>query len=112
MDSLLMRLEMLSNDLLQHFQAVTFEELSDFMKEREAIFEEFDKLEVQPSDKIKYRDIVNRIVGLDPIIIAKMEQLKKEAERELNKVSSGRMQKNAYDGDHQSTDGLFFDQKK
>ncbi|MEX2459823.1 MAG: hypothetical protein WD469_00750 [Paenibacillaceae bacterium] len=107
-----MRLEKLSNGLLHHFQTVTFEGLSDFMEEREAIFEEFDEMEVLPSDKIKYRDLVNRIVSLDLIIIAKMEQLKKEAEQELNKVSSGRIQKNAYDGEHHITDGIFFDQKK
>jgi hypothetical protein len=112
MDKLFIRLEKLSNDLLYHIQSVTFEELSDFMEERGAIFEEFDKLEVLPSDKIKYRDLVNRIISLDPIIIAKMEELKKEAERELNKVSSGRMQKNAYDGERHMADGIFFDQKK
>ncbi|QGQ93534.1 hypothetical protein EHS13_00640 [Paenibacillus psychroresistens] len=112
MDNLLIRLEKLSNDLLQHFQAVSFEELTSFMEEREAIFNEFDNLEVLPSDKIKYRDIVNRIVGLDPIIVTKMEQLKKEAEQELNKVTSGRLQKNAYDGEHHLADGIFFDKKK
>jgi hypothetical protein len=41
-----------------------------------------------------------------------MEQLKEEAERELNKVSSGRLQKKAYDGEHYMTDGVFFDKKK
>jgi len=112
MDKLLMRLEKLSNDLLNHFQTVTFEDLTSFMEEREVLFQEFDELEVQPADKVKYRDVVQRIVGLDPIIITKMEQLKKEAERELTKVSSGRIQKNAYDGEHPMVDGVFFDQKK
>lgn len=112
MDKLLLRLEKLSNDLLHHLQFITFEEISEFMEEREAIFEEFDQLEIQTSDKLKYRDLINRIVGLDPIIIARMEQLKKEAERELNKVFSGRIQKNAYDGEYQMVDGVFFDQKK
>jgi hypothetical protein len=112
MDNLLLRLEKLSNDLLVHFQTVTFEELTDFMESREELFEEFDQLKVLPSDKDKFRELVNRIVSLDPVIIAKMEQLKKEAERELNKVSSGRTQKNAYDGDHHMADGIFFDQKK
>ncbi len=112
MDNLLMRLEKLSHDLLQHFQTVSFEELTVFMETREELFEEFDQLEVLPSDKLMYRDIVTRIVSLDPIIISKMEQLKKEAERELNKVTSGRMQKNAYDGEHHMADGVFFDQKK
>lgn len=107
-----MQLEKLSNDLLQHYQTVSFDELVEFMDMREELFDAFELLEVLPSDKVKYRDIVNRILELDPIIIAKMEQLKKEAERELSKVSSGRIQKNAYDGEHQLADGMFFDQKK
>jgi hypothetical protein len=112
MDELLEQLERLCGNLVLNFEMVTFEELTDFMEQREEIFNELQHYEVSAIDKLKYKDLVNRILSYDPIIVAKMEQLKHEAEKELNKVASGRIQKNAYEGEHQLTDGMFFDQKK
>jgi hypothetical protein len=112
MDNLLRQLETLSTALLNDFQGITFEDLTDYMTEREDIFASLEQIKTDPNDKIKYKDLINRILSFDPIIVAKMEQLKDEAKKELNKVSSGRIQKNAYDGQVQSTDGIFFDQKK
>jgi hypothetical protein len=112
MDNLLIQLESLSIDLMHNFQWVTYEEIVEYMEERSSIFEELEQLKVEPNDKVKHKDLINRILSFDPIIVAKMEQLKAVAQKELNKVSSGRLQKNAYDGEHTSSDGIFFDRKK
>jgi hypothetical protein len=112
MDELLKQLEQLSNDLLLNFQMVTFEDIADFMEQRDEIFNELQYVEISAIDKLKYKGLIDRILSYDPIIVSKMEQLKAEAQKELNKVSSGRMQKNAYDSEHQPADSLFFDQKK
>jgi hypothetical protein len=112
MDELLKQLEQISLDLIHNLKFTSLEEVEQFMERREAIFTKLQPFEVLPVDKYKYKDIVNRILSYDPIIVARMQQLKQEAEKELNKFTSGRLQKSAYDGEHQTADGIFFDQKK
>jgi hypothetical protein len=112
MDELFKQLEKLSIDMVHNLGTVTFEDVSHFMEKRELIFSKLSKYEPSPEDKLANKDIVNRILSFEPIIVTKMEELKRSAAKELIKVSSGRIQRNAYDAERQMTDGIFFDQKK
>jgi hypothetical protein len=112
MDELLKQLEQISLDLIHNLNFTSLEEVEEFMERREAIFTKLQPFEGLPVDKYKNKDIVNRILSLDVIIVARMEHLKQVAETELHSIASRRLQKNAYDGEHHTSDGMFFDQKK
>lgn len=95
-------------------EQLSADQLSEFVDQRERIVAQLQQIDLTSDQRLEYRELVNDILSLDPILIAKMEQYKTEASQELTKMNLARRQRNRYESDSTaySEDGLFFDSKK
>lgn len=111
MDNLIATLKTLTLDFVERVNGATFEEVEDFVKERERIVQQIRlALEGQKNAKL-YREPIADILRHDPVIQARMEELREEARQHLEKSSKARRQKAAYDP-HWTPDAVLFDKKK
>lgn len=109
MDNLLAALEEITVLCASSAEQMDYLEIERFVEERGRILASIQAIPV--SDKNRYQGQVERILRYDPIIMARMEQLKQEAAEALGKRTNARRQKNAYDADY-TPDAVLFDRKK
>lgn len=111
MDNLVASLEKLTLDFVERVSEADYVEVEDFVKERERIIQQIRRaLEGHKGAEI-YREAIVRILSHDPIIQARMEELKEEARQHLEKSSTAKRQRAAYDPSL-VPDAVLFDQKK
>ncbi len=87
------------------------EEINAFVAKRELIMTELQTNSFTSEELERNRATMKKILEYDTIILARMNELKDEAARQMNKISTGRTQKNAYDASYAS-DGVYVDKKK
>lgn len=111
MDKIIASLMNLTLDQVSRIQSATYEELENFVEQRESLIQEL-QLQTWSDQQInQYREQVSQVLQYDPIIIGRMEMLKNEAIEGLEKASSARKQKSAYEVSY-SAESMFFDKKK
>lgn len=116
MDNLLARLEKLTDEVVNRLAEITYEELTQFVEERERLISEIQRAgnliaETTEEQRTGYLQKASRILSHDEVILNKMERLKNEAGVELAKFNSARKGKAVYHTDY-IPDSAFFDRKK
>jgi cytoplasmic iron level regulating protein YaaA (DUF328/UPF0246 family) len=111
MDDLVLKLKQLTDQLVETLDNATYEEIDEFVQQREEIMTEFQTRKFSSSELDNNRETMKQILQHDQIILERMKALKDEATQSINKISSGKAQKNAYDKFY-SMDGVYFDKKK
>ncbi|WP_010278693.1 flagellar protein FliT [Paenibacillus senegalensis] len=111
MDNLISSLKTLTLDFVERVPTADFEEVEDFVKERERIVQQIRKaLEGHKSAEM-YREPIADILRYDPVIQARMEELREEARQHLERSSKAKKQRAAYDPSW-TPDAVLFDKKK
>lgn len=111
MDNLVLKLKHLTDKLVETLNKASYEEIEEFVQQREEIMTQLQTQKFTSSELDKNRETMKQILQHDQIILARMTVLKEEASQSINKISSGKIQKNAYDKSY-SIDGVYFDKKK
>ncbi|WP_270166211.1 flagellar protein FliT [Paenibacillus sp. SYP-B4298] len=112
MEATLQQLAQLSSELAEGLESREPEELEEYMLQRGRLFQQLMDWEPTAAEKVRHKELVAHILELDKQIASRMEQLRDEAETELNKISHGRTVKNTYDTAPQYYDSQFFDKRK
>lgn len=111
MDNLIASLKTLTLDFLERVSAAEYEEVEDFVKERERIVQQIRSALEGQSHVEKYKKPIEDILQYDPIIEARMIQLRGEAQEHLMNSSKAKRQKSAYDPSL-APEAVLFDRKK
>lgn len=111
MDELILRLESLTEALMNELETVDVDRVERFVDEREQIVRSIMEITLTPEMKALYAARVQRILSLDGVINNKLQELKQDSESSLQKLRDRRVQKNKYESVYVS-ESVFFDQKK
>lgn len=113
MDKLITELEELTRQGLLDLSSMDYEQVDEFMDQRNLIVDEMLKMVPSLREKIIYRGRIKAVLSHDQAFIARMTELKDEASLQLTKLDKGRTQRNAYDMDSAYDVGsVLFDKKK
>lgn len=113
MEATIRLLTQLSSELIERLEKAELEEVSDYMRERDAIFLQLQQMRPSPAQAAELRPAVERILTMDAEIVGRMMQLRAEARNELDKVSNGRTAKNTYEDSYgYEQESFFFDTKR
>ncbi|WP_058300376.1 hypothetical protein [Gorillibacterium timonense] len=111
MSELLDRLLELTEDALGRLDLMAYEELEQWVNDREALISE---IRMQPPESFRVeerRRKAQQELHLAAELIARMEDLREEASSHLNRVETARVQRSAYDVTY-TPDSFFIDKKK
>ncbi|HEY0826855.1 MAG TPA: flagellar protein FliT [Bacilli bacterium] len=111
MDKLIGELEQITLQCIEEIEASTYEQLIDFVEQREQMIDRLKNQPAEAADKLKHQSAIQRILQYDAVIRVRMNKLKLEARVELDRISSGRKQKDRYSPSF-NADAVFFDKKK
>lgn len=111
MENLIANLEQLTKGIVDNLDGATYEQLEDFVQRRGEIIAKLQSIPFSQISTSPYRVQIQSLLKYDSVIIAKMEEIRQEANEGLSKISIGRQQKVGYEavGPY---DSVFFDQKK
>lgn len=108
------QLQQLTDKIIVNIEEVTFEELEQFIAERNEIVTAMqshltssDRKGFNPED----RESIQRILQHDSTIMARMTALREEAAQGLHKIKQGKTHKDTYDTVY-SPESIYFDKKK
>jgi hypothetical protein len=109
---MILKLEELTLQVVEGISSLTYEQLEDFVEEREQMIEHIKawKIPLQAIDE-EYKNKIRIILQYDPLIRSRMNLLKEEAKQHMNKMDQGHILKKAYDIDY-TPESVFFDKKK
>ena len=110
MDNALERLEQLTQSVISRLDEVGFEDLAEFVEQRERLIHEIQQSEIGPEMYV-FREKVQMLLEQDSAILNKMERLKEEARQGMNQMHAAKKRRSAYDGKY-IADSVFFDKKK
>ncbi|NDI36511.1 flagellar protein FliT [Chengkuizengella sediminis] len=111
MDKLIPQLEELTKQTFEQLNSMSYEQLEQFVQNREKIINQIKNIKITDEHKQKYQQMIQNITKYDKQILEKMKKLKNEASQELHKIQSGKKQKTAYQNAY-TADSVFFDRKK
>lgn len=111
MDSLIRMLEEMTAHVVQHIDVATEEQLLEFVDQRQLVIDQMARSTVSPVERALFKDRVNALLELDKLVVAKLEQFRKDAGDAITKLETANRQKSAYQTDY-IYDGLYFDKKK
>jgi hypothetical protein len=111
MDELIVELEHLTSQLMEHIDIADDQELVRFVDQRESILNRILLLSSKDMIQGEYKKRIEKILRNDSKITSRMNEIKEIAAHEIAKVANGRIQKSSYDADF-NYDGYFFDKKK
>lgn len=105
----LQKLEQLTTNIVSRISIISEDELLDFVNEREHIITDMQACREEVTDT--ERQVIQRLLDCDPLIMQKLNYFKDEAGRWLEKQGSIRNQHTAY---HQNyvNDSFFIDHLK
>nr|WP_146767119.1 flagellar protein FliT [Paenibacillus sp. YN15] len=106
-----MSMHRMTRDMVNRFEQATEDDLTAYVEERGALFEQLEDLTPTPVEKARHAAAVQEILAWDRLIVNRMEQLKQHASLQLNRANASRVQKAAYDAGY-TPDSLFFDRRK
>ncbi|OKP85804.1 hypothetical protein A3844_15740 [Paenibacillus helianthi] len=111
MDELILSLDQLTHGMMSRLQEATYEELEDFVEERQKLVDAIaEKVACNPSTPAQKREI-NRILENDNALLDRMNELRMEARDWLQKRSQAKVQRSAYEAVY-SPDSLLMDRRK
>lgn len=111
MDNLILKLEKLSQSVVERLDQTTYEELVAFVESRQPILDEMSALISNGALSQRQRDRIQELLHNDMLIEARMRSLKQEASDWLRQRDAAKIQRNAYESAY-SVDSLLMDQRK
>jgi hypothetical protein len=111
MDELILQLKALTEQLISEIDHVNDEQITEFIESREMIISNMKQSESVLVYTQEQKELLRKVMDLDPIIINKIIWLKDQASEGLIKISKIRLQKDSYDPVY-AADSMFFDKKK
>lgn len=111
MDELIRELDQLTQEMLDRLPDAVYEELEDFVEERQILVDSIaEKVAICPASAAQMREI-ERILGHDAALLARMNALRLEAQDFLQKRSQAKIQRSAYESAY-TPDSFLMDRKK
>ena len=104
-------LEQFTRDLVNRLQSLSYEELAAAVDKRGALIDQLRTLSPAAEEIGKYRDRVQRVLDYDEIILGRLNELKNEAAKGMQKIVTGRKQRSVYEQAY-TADGIFIDKRK
>jgi len=111
-DRIVLALEQLTQGLIERLKEAAYEELAALVEEREKLIDQIRQSPPSAEQKANYQARIQRILSLDPIIMQRMTELKKEAADQLAKFNNAKMQRDMYGAAPDYNPSLFFDSRK
>ncbi|WP_342547749.1 flagellar protein FliT [Paenibacillus sp. FSL P2-0089] len=111
MDELIRNLDRLTGEMMDRLQDATYEELEDFVEERQKLVDSItQEVGVCPATPAQKQEI-NRILSHDNELLDRMNALRQEAQDFLQKRGQAKIQRNAYETAY-TPDSFLMDRKK
>ncbi|KAA8756257.1 hypothetical protein [Paenibacillus sp. UASWS1643] len=112
MDNYIEQLEKLTNLFMDSIEICSYEEVEEFITKRQSIVD-FINMELQNKDVSTedQKDRIKRVLGLDPVILKKMESLRLEAQEWLYNRRQAATQRSAYES-NLSPGSILMDRRK
>ncbi|MCZ8523603.1 MULTISPECIES: flagellar protein FliT [Paenibacillus] len=105
-------LETLTESMASRLQEAGYEEVEQFVRDREEIVLSIRRaLQQNPEQASTYAERVQRLLRHDEAISGRIEALRSEAAGQLQKVDTAKTQRGGYDKAY-TPDSLFFDRRK
>jgi hypothetical protein len=111
MDNLISQLEQLTNEIVDNLDQISFEELEQFVEQREAIIAEMQQQPASDFSEPHYRTRIAALGQYDAIMLSVMERLKEEAQQGIAKIKNAQVRKDMYEAVY-TPDSIFFDRRK
>ncbi|ETT49979.1 hypothetical protein C162_12111 [Paenibacillus sp. FSL R7-269] len=111
MDELVRNLDLLTQEMMDGLQDATYEELEDFVEERQKLVDSITEEVVISTTSPAQKDVLRRILEHDPAIMARMNAHRLEALDFLQKRNQAKAQRNAYETAY-TPDSILMDRKK
>lgn len=104
----------LTSDFVARIETASLEEFAKYMEARTELFLALrrEMLADEQGAAVQNREQLAQLLACDKQIIARMEQLRAEAEQELGKISGGRLAKATYEDEFSEDNSRFFDTRK
>lgn len=115
MDQLIQRILQLSSEFAEQPERYEFEEIEQYMKERNELFLQFRREFAQQAQEptTTQRALVKQVLELDAVCIARMRQVHERLGEEVDKFQAGKKSREAYDTPYSyGQDSHFFDSKR
>ncbi|MFC3772833.1 hypothetical protein [Paenibacillus sp. GCM10012303] len=111
MDSLIGKLEIITEQLLGSLQFAKQEELEDFIEQRQALIKQLMELTITPDQASLHRNRVTALLEKDSIITARISEIQVENQSGITRMNLAKKQKATYEADY-VMDPFMFDKKK
>ncbi|USB32830.1 flagellar protein FliT [Paenibacillus sp. YPG26] len=111
MDKLIEELKSLTESIVARLQFTSYEELEDFVAERQRIIDELNRLKDSTPFNSFEREQLEEILRADSVILMRMEVLKNEASDWLQQRGQAKVQRNAYETAY-TPDSILMDRRK
>jgi hypothetical protein len=111
-DEWLQEMELITTELVNQLDHVSYEELSGFLNQREQLIDRYKQMDMTEKEREPYSKRVLHLLDFDQLIAVKINQFKNQANDEIKKLLMAQQQKNAYDMGNLYSDSMFFDKKK
>ncbi|MEO2256603.1 hypothetical protein ABGV43_06660 [Paenibacillus amylolyticus] len=112
MDNYIEQLEKLTSVFMDSIEISSYEEVEEFITKRQSIVDlinfELQNKEVSTEGQ---QDRIKRVLGLDPVILGRMESLRIEAQEWLYNRRQATTQRSAYES-HLSPGSILMDRRK
>jgi hypothetical protein len=108
---ILQQVAALTAQVVQTLDAVSFEELEEFVEQRESLLAEFHAELLPAGDRDQFKEQIHQILEHDQLISAKMLAFKQEAQRGIQKFQAAEKYKQTYDKEY-TIDSIFFNRTK
>lgn len=111
MDELIRSLDQLTMEMMIQLQEATYEELEDFVEERQILVDSIaEQVAICPATSAQKQEI-QRILGNDHELLDRMNALRQEAQNFLQKRGQAKVQRSAYEAGY-TPDSFLMDRKK
>lgn len=111
MDKLINELNELTQRILARLSNANFEDIDDFVEERQVLVDKLEELVEISSVSLEQKREIQIILSYDAEILARMDALKQEAQNFLHKRGQAKIQRNAYEAAY-TPDSILMDRKK
>lgn len=111
MDELVHRLDHLTRAMIHKLQESTYEELVNFVEERQKIVDSIAQQHADCPANAAQKQEISRLLEHDHELLDRMDTLRIEAQNFLHKRGQAKMQRSAYDM-HYTPDSILMDRRK
>lgn len=111
MDNCILELNKITQDIINRLDNCSYEELNDFVEQRQNLIDQLEQQVRKQSIGVIEQHQLRELLEADPMIIARMQQLKSEAAKWLQQREHTKTQRNAYDTAY-TPDSFLMDRKK